>query len=366
MKKTILFIFKLPPPINGATSMNNYIYRSEKLKINFNRYFINYGLARSNDDFGSLKFRKIIYYLKSLAKSILYLINKKIDLCYITIAPKGIAFVKDSMFILLLKLFRKKYVIHLHGKGINYKVQSSILWKLYYTFIFKNSNVICLSKRLIQDIERIYNGKPFIVPNGINISDYNSIKVKKNDKIILLFLSNLYKQKGIYNFIEAIKIIARSTDIPFEGWIVGNSTREISIEDLKNSVSQEGISKFVKILGPKYGKEKMKVLKKSDIFIFPTFYEAFGIVNIEAMEAGLPVISTKEGGIPDVIEDGINGYIVEKNNINQLKDKILFLMNNSSKRREMSDNNRLKFRQKYTLEIFEDNIIKGFESILKP
>lgn len=364
MRKSILLILKLPPPVNGATTINNSLYESEKIKSHYNTFFIDHGLAQQNDDFGSIRIGKLFCYVKSLFECVFYLLSKEIDLCYITIAPKGLAFIKDSIYILLFKIFNKRYVIHLHGKGIYNNAKKSIIWKKYYQLIFNKSAVICLTENLTQDVNDVYNGIPFIVPNGIKESNYDSIKVDKEDKPVILFLSNLYIQKGILVFIEAIKRIAEQTDIQFEAWIVGNSTSEMTIEELQEKVQSDHISKWVRVLGPKFGINKILILKKADIFVFPTFNDTFGLVNLEAMEAGLPVITTNVGGIPEVIEDGVNGYIIEPQDINRLKDKIMFLLNHPDEINRISKNNKLKIHQNYTLEKFEDNMISVFRVLL--
>lgn len=362
-KEHILYVFKLPPPINGATTANFYLWKSKILREKFNGYYLNYGLSRTNHDFGTIRFGKIKHYFYSFAKCLFWLTTKEIDLCYITIAPRNIGFVKDSLFILLFKIFKKKYVIHLHGKGINEKVRYSKLWRLYYEFVFKKSHVICLSERLIKDISRIYHQNPFLVPNGIETYNYQHNKNNK-DKLIILFLSNLYIQKGVIDFIKAIKILSKNTKVKFEALVVGNSTRDITFIELREMVKKNEMEKWIKILGPKYGSEKIEILGNSDLFVFPTYNETFGLVNLEAMAAGIPIISTNEGGIPDVVEDGINGYLVEKNEPEKLADKMKILLEDENLRQTMGETNKKKFKMNYSKDHFEKNISKVFTSIL--
>lgn len=367
MKKgNVLYVFKLPPPINGATTANSYTWKSKLLKDKFNGFYLNYGLSRANNDFGIIRFGKIKHYFYSLAKCFFWLSTKEIDLCYITIAPRNIGFVKDSVFMLLFKLFNKKYIIHLHGKGINDKVNSSNLWRAYYKFVFAKSHVICMSERLIKDIDLIYNKKPYLVPYGIETHNFQHDKKKNKEKLNILFLSNFYIQKGIFDFLEAIKILSRNTEIKFEALVVGNSTRDLSASELIEIVKKNEMGKWIKILGPKYGRDKNDILNKSDLFVFPTYYdnEAFPIVNIEAMAAGMPVISTNEGGIPDIIGDGVNGYLVEKNEPEQLAWKIKTLLENRTLRETMGKANKKKFEMNYTKDRFENNISKVFSSVL--
>jgi glycosyltransferase involved in cell wall biosynthesis len=92
---------------------------------------------------------------------------------------------------------------------------------------------------------------------------------------------------------------------------------------------------------------------KSDVFVFPTFYhnKTFGLVNVESMIYGLPIISTNEGGITDIIEDGVTGCIIERGNYKVLANKILEILNDDEKK-AMGEYGRVRFEEKFTLEFF--------------
>jgi glycosyltransferase involved in cell wall biosynthesis len=355
----------LPPPVNGATNANKYLFQSVLLREQFNCRYINSGLAKRSDDFGTVRLGKFFNYFKAVFKLLITLLFKKNNLVYITIAPVGPAFLKDSLFVFISKLFRKKTIIHLHGKGIDKKARSGKFWKIYYRLLFKNTHVICLSEKLIKDITFVYDKQPFIVPNGIPVVDYDRIKVSTPVKPIVLYLSNLYIRKGVLDFVNSIEKL-KKTDTNFEAWIVGNSTVELSIDELKKEIVSKNLQDLIEVKGPKYGKEKYEILKQASVLVFPTAWpnEAFPIVNLEAMNAGLPIISTPEGGIPDQIIDGLNGFLVPKDDHSQIAEKINTLLSDSNLYKNMAENNRKKFHKFYTLESFEKNIAHVFHTIL--
>ena len=104
------------------------------------------------------------------------------------------------------------------------------------------------------------------------------------------------------------------------------------------------------------GVNKEKLFATSDIFVFPTRSEVFGTVNIEAMNYSLPVVSSKEGEIPEIVQDGITGFLVNKRSPGELADKILILINDADLRKEMGIRGRKNFELKYTLEAHGKNI----------
>ena len=102
--------------------------------------------------------------------------------------------------------------------------------------------------------------------------------------------------------------------------------------------------------------------------LFPTFYhnECFSLVLLEAMEHGLPCISTTEGGIPGIVDDGKTGFLVPKHDVAVLADKILLLLNDSVLRSNMGKVGREKFEKEFTLEVFEKRMTRILEHIVYP
>lgn len=364
-KKNILFIFKLPPPVNGATIANETIFKSEKVYEFFNPHFINYGLSKSSKEFGAYSLKKIWIYIFSIIELFRILIFENIKVVYITVAPGGLAFFKDSVFIILSKLFFKKIIVHLHGKGIKRFASRNIFIKLYYKFIFGNTSVICLSERLLSDVDFLKCRQKFVIPNGINLDSFVKGSSYIRDIPVILYLSNLYNKKGIPDFVEAIRHLIQK-GVNFEAWIVGNSTYDLTIEELKEKILKEKLDKYIKVLGPKYGKDKMDVFNNANIFLFPTRWpnEAFPISIIEAMYSGLPIISTNEGGIPDMVEDGINGFIVDNKDYTKIAELLEKLIKDKFLYEVISNRNVEKVERFYTQDLFLVNIINAIKIVL--
>ena len=105
--------------------------------------------------------------------------------------------------------------------------------------------------------------------------------------------------------------------------------------------------------GKKYNGDKNVFFDNADIFVFPTSNEAFGLVLLEAMEHAVPCISTREGGVSAIIEDGVNGFMVEKRDANALADRIEFLLTHPEERTRMGIAGYQKFKNEFTLSKFE-------------
>ena len=146
----------------------------------------------------------------------------------------------------------------------------------------------------------------------------------------ILFLSNLMESKGVFTLLDACKIL-KDKGYKFECRFVGSETKEIDKDKFHHEVMVRNLDDSVFYLGRKYGDDKNLEFANSDIFVFPSFYETFGLVLLEAMQQSTPVIGSDEGSMPDIIQHGINGLISTKrdpvalaNNISRLIDDPVF------------------------------------------
>ena len=361
-KEKILFLTQLSPPVHGVSVMNDYIKQSKKINECYKTDFINTTSAVSLSDLGKGTLQKYVDFLMITISLLKKLFVERYDLCYITLAPTGIAFWKDSILLLLSKIFIKKRIIHLHGRGASATIDESPWKKWIYEIVFKDTLVIVLSERLKTDILSFVNPEQIrVLPNGIERIERLSSKVLK-DKPIILFLSNLIVSKGVYTFVDIIAKLKESKEV-FEAWMVGGEG-DVSIEALKKYIDSKNVSSHIKVLGPKFGNNKYEVMNDASILIYPSQFDAFPLVLLEAMQFGLPIIATGVGGIPDMIEDGRTGFILKYNDNEGFVYKTQLLLRNKELSHKMGQEAMKEFSKKYTLEIFENNLIDIIENNL--
>lgn len=366
--KRILFILHLPPPIHGAALVGKYIKESKLINSKFECEYINLSTSWQIQDIGKSRHTKIFLLIKLYFKILLVVLKQPYDIIYLTINSKGKGLYKELPIVFFIKLFNKKIVYHYHNKGIIGQQNSWLLDKLY-RYQFKNSRVILLSPKLYFDInkyvgeERVYycpNGVPIV--NRIDLSILNSQRNSK-EKTEVLFLSNIMKQKGVFTLLEACKIL-REKGLNFRTYFVGTWI-DINQDEFYNYVFQNNLKDIVSFENDKYDDEKYQYFARTDIFCHPTENDCFPLVILEAMQFGLPVISTNEGAIPDIIKDNYGGYIIPPKDPEALAEKIEYLINNPILRLEMGGRNIRTFINNYSLERFENNFLKTIEGILK-
>lgn len=358
-KPRILFVGTLPPPIHGSAVVSQQIKESKLINETFDGDWVNLSTSRKMDEIGKTTLAKPFRLLGALCKEFWLLLTHRYDLCYLAITCHGIGFLKDAPFVLMAKLFRKKILIHQHNKGMANDVDRwPYRWLL--PLCYKNTKVILLSWHLYPDIEKVVKKEDvFICPNGIKVEARRKKEDVRSKNVVprLLFLSNLIESKGVFVLLDALKIL-KNRGYSFVCDFVGGETKEIDVQRFNEEVEKRGLNEMAFYQGRKYGDEKEEAFEQSDVFVFPTYYanETFGLVNLEAMAHKKPIVATNEGGIPDVVQDGVNGMISERKNPHSLAECLEKMIDNPQLRYDMGERGYDLLMDKFTEESFENRM----------
>lgn len=317
-KKKICFIAQFPPPMHGLSKAVETLYNS----------VLN---SEINPD-GEFEFEKVdITNNKFFLKNLMKISKSKADLFYFTISQTKGGNLRDLMIFKLLELQHKKCLIHLHGgyyRQLVDKDMSNWQRKANYKAIKKIEGAIVLS----QSLRNIFTGmikkeKVFVVENCVDseymISDKSmeqKLELLKTKKVLhVLWLSNFIQSKGYFTVIELAKLEKNRIDagkeqrffFDFAGTFFDDNDKKNLIEKIK----KDRLEKICVYHGSVEGSQKCQLLEESDIFILPTRYPNEGqpISILEALGNGMYVITTDHAGIPDIIEDGVNGMVLKKN-----------------------------------------------------
>jgi glycosyltransferase involved in cell wall biosynthesis len=357
---------QLPPPVHGVSTINKQVYESEFINAGIEKSLLEIRFSNQLSHLRRLTLKKILYLFKLAFKLASRLKTLHPDYIYFSIMPVGKGFWRDLIFVIIIKLFNVIPVYHLHNKGIEEK-SKFLFMKWIYRFVFRNSVVIHLSEKLIEmEIKNlgVKNIRTGIIPNGICkeiIPENNS----KRSEINILYLSNLFPGKGFHELIDVFGKLA-SENKKLCLYIVGGFPNQKIRKKIKRQVVKSGLSDRIFVKGPRYDKDKLKFYSQADIFVFPSFFrqECFPLVILEAMQTGLPIVTTNEGAIPEIIDNEINGIIIDQKDNEALEYQIKRLLDDKNLRLKLGSAARIKFNDKYTLQHFEKNMRNFFEKEL--
>lgn len=315
--KKICFIAQFPPPMHGLSKAVETLYNSN--------------LNSEIDPHGEFEFEKVdITNNKNFIKNILKISHSKADLFYFTISQTKGGNLRDLVIFKLLELQHKKCLIHLHGGYYRQLVDNDMAgWqrKANYKAIKKLSGAIVLSKSLKKIFEgMIDEDKIFVVENCVDdqylLTDQEiaeKLNALENEKVLhVLWLSNFIRSKGYPFVLEMAKAekerVGAGGEMRFHFDFAGKFFEDSEKEYFESYIKENRLEEYVTYHGVVGGEKKRELLKKCYIFALPTRYPNEGqpISILEAMGNGMFIITTDHAGIPDIVEDGVNGFVMNK------------------------------------------------------
>lgn len=323
---------------------------------------------------GSYNFKSAWYSLYAVIQTWLKLIVT--DIFYTTMSTSRLGFIRDFMAVGVAYLFRKKVIMHLHGGGFEDFYRSSSRWnKFLIRQNLKKVDTIIVLGELLKDqfdcVSSIVKNKLSVVPNGltlgVNDPAINFKSFNKDEIINLIYLSSLMPSKGFMDVIHAVEILKKQLCKKYHLDICGNFVNAITeekcdlknIEDLLSYIKENNLEKEITYHGQVLGTTKETLLKKAHIFLLPTYYpwEGQPLSIIEALAFATPIISCKHKGIPEMLDEGINGQFVKPKDSNDIAKKIESITSSSDKYMIYSKQSRIKFEKDFCREVHLDRLI---------
>ena len=310
-----------------------------------------------------------LLFLSELFYAFKIIINKKIDVIHSHwIIPSGL------VGAVCRRIFGIRHITTLHGSDINTIKKSKILSRIC-SFILHNSDEITANssytKKAILSIDDRAKNKVEVVPMGVDINRFKSedntnLKEVFGAEYIILSVGRLIDWKGTKYLIIAMKeVIKKFSNSKLV--IGGNGAEKGNLEKLIEELNLEGDVIFAGYIEdidlPKY-------YDSADVFVLPSINikgqtEALGVVLLEAMASGTPIIGSNVGGIPDIIKDGYNGFLVPEKSPEGLADKIIQLLSNKELAEKFSVNGLETVGERFTWEIVGEQFMQIYRRDIK-
>lgn len=295
-----------------------------------------------------IKSHKIFYICPFLAILKLEREVKKIDPRIIHVQGSNL-----SPYLLYSLLFRSnsKKIITVHGLvqvesryNKHYKLS---IWKYFCTLVEKYainniSEIIVCSPQMENLLRSMTNSDIHVIPNGIDTKHLNTFEINSSiTRPSIFFIGMLRQVKGIEVLLNAMPAILKK--IPnAQLYIAGTGPQEC---ELKRLTEKLNVINNVTFLGFISEDQKYSLYKSTYISVFPSLYEPFGIVLLEAMACGKAIVASNVGGIPYIVDDEKTGLLFEPGNSQELAQKIILLLEDEDLREKLGKNGLRKARQ---------------------
>jgi glycosyltransferase involved in cell wall biosynthesis len=267
----------------------------------------------------------------ALASLLRLLMLRQVAVLHVNSASRG-SFWRKTVLLMLAKLFGVPVVFHVHSgefpafyRGRGALVQAFIRWVMRTA-----DEVVCLSQTWLNVLSHIEPAARIsVIGNPIEVPDQ---LVRRSGPVrTVLFLGRLREIKGVFDLLDAVpRVLERHPDVRF---VLAGDEGEKAVRDYAERL---GVAHVVIVPGWVSGEQKQKLIDEADLFVLPSHFEALGVSILEAMAAGLPVVATRVGGIPDVINHGVNGLLVTEKQPALLADAINQLCDNETYRIQLA------------------------------
>jgi len=374
-KLSVLHISPAPPQLGGMEAYMGDLLKSslverhsvQLLNISKPRLFKG-GVYKIRTGYAGAFKRKITITLTSYAYSLTFLVKflfhlarRRIDIVHIHTASYT-SFWEKCIYILFAKAAGRKVVLHVHGALFRefYENSSNSIQALIRKYLNKCDAVIALSsgwKTFLSTLvgeERIY-----VVRNGIDQQPFRQHGQQSN-VVRFLHIGEVSQRKGVFDLIEAAAILKRK-GLQFQIDLAGPG----EIREAQEKARRLDVADRLTVHGPRRGEEKYKLLQMSQCFVLASYGEGLPISILEALAAGLPVISTPVGGIPEVISDEVNGILIEQGNSEQLANAMERMIKDQEMRKKMSKANLALARKDFDIEQCAEKISRIYRDVCK-
>jgi len=248
-------------------------------------------------------------------------------------------FFNDVVAFIVNKILGKRYIIGVVGSDIN--VAFPLKNFIFRELLLRAEAILTKTREMKGRIKKLLgiNKKIHVVYNGVDTDlfsiDRYLVCREKTEKKRILFVGGLRRIKGVRYLIMAMKLVLEKTK-DVELVIVGDGPERVFLKKLAEKLN---VHKYIMFVGRVKHEKIPLYMLNSDIFVLPSLYEGLPNVLIEALAMGLPVVATSVGGVPEIIQDDVNGYLVEPKSVRGLADKICKLLLDDKKRGEIRNNN---------------------------
>gem|GEM_PF-1857175 len=300
---------------------------------------------------------RVIRFLQSLYQLAKIIRKDSFDIIHINPSFKFNSLFRDSIYLAIIFAFHlsPRTMVFFHGWDQDFfeKIRKRFFWKKVTLAIYKRARIILMlfNKAREQLItlgispEKIKIATTMFEESEKSGADHNPLENKGRESVRILFMSRFLKEKGIFIAAEVVRLLVKDGFLRFKFIFAGDGP---AYDRLVDFFSLNKLRDYVEITGFVSGENKRRVLEKSDILLFPTYYgEGCPVVVLEAMGAGLAIISTPVGAIAEIVKQNEGGFIIDSKDPHVFCQAIIKLTEEESLLRSMQRENMKKARENY-------------------
>lgn len=314
---------------------------------------------------GKLSFRNMALTVSQYTRFLVILLRFNPHIIHIH-TSQGFAWFKDTFFVLVGKAFRCNVVLHMHGGNFieNYNRNKYFIQRYTCRALCMADAVIEVStkrKRCLTQIVPIKRISAF--RNCIDVDVYSpNFSGRPANGLKALFLGVVGASKGTFDLLDAFARL-KSNDCSLKIWIAGREEQNGDFAKARTRLQELNLEDKCYLIGIARGTSKLKLLRKVSMLVLPSYQEALPMAILEAMAAGLPIVATAVGGIPEVVKDGYNGFLITPGDVEALAEKLNILASKPHLREVMGRRSRKIAERELDVKPYVEKLVALYESL---
>lgn len=368
-KLRILISGSLPPPLSGLEIYFQTLLNSslpEQVDLSFVQTSAQ---KRKLSSAGKATISNMVYAILDCGRFTWAILTKRPQIAHIGNAA-GLSYVKHSVCVIIARIFGSRVLLHPHCSLLVLYDERSKSWQWFFKRVIRWTNgVLVLSKEWLRLRSIVPGCKVYYLPNAIDLTQFRPMAEKHLAESKLgipckiLYLGWLGKAKGCFDLVDAA-LEAHSQGIDMIVDLVGGELVSGELELLRKKINAAKLEDYVRLHPLAYGKEKLDFLQDADIFVYPSYAEGMPMAVLEAMACGLPIVASRVGGIPDLIQDGKNGILVEPGRPEQLAGAICRIARDHELRNSMKKANYQQACEQYDIEQHVKQLVQLYQNLV--
>lgn len=352
----VAFLAPTPPPVMGPSIATEIVLRGP-LPRDFRIHHIDTADRRGLETLGRIDVANLWNAVRTAARLVWTLSLHRPRLVYIPISQTRIGYLRDSIYFVIAWLFRRRIMLHLRGAAFGdfYRTSGPLLRAWIRCTLRRADGVIVLGESLRGLFEPFVSKERIhVVPNGEDFPEFENLgrDYQERDSFHVVYLGNLIPLKGVDDLLRAAPaVLARH---PGTRFTFAGAWRSDEFRGWAENFAREKSLASVRFAGPVDRAAKTALLREADLFVFPSTREGHPWVIVEALAAGLPIVSCDAGCIRESVLDGRNGRLVPMRDPETLASTINDLLADPEQLKSMAAESRRHYLTRFTRNDFRD------------
>jgi glycosyltransferase involved in cell wall biosynthesis len=367
----VLLVAPLPPPLGGVQLVAD-MQRRSRLAREFDLQVVDTSKHKLRWAVETPTIASPLYFIRDWFRLVRSLVRVRPDVALIH-AAATVSLLRDWAFMLTARIAGAQVVCHYHGTlHARFPCCATRSGRFIGRLVMSAADrVIVVSPTYQREFSKAWRRDDLVwAPNPADVALFRGSPTHGESPWLepgeraVLFVGRLSAPKGIYDLFAAIPaVVERHPNVRF--LLMGVAECDAMEPALRADVERRGIAAHVRFLGPLTGRDKAAAFAAAELIVVPSWTEAFPLVIPEAMAAGLPIVATAVGAIPDFVEDGADGFLVMPKQPTELADRIGRLLGDEALRRRIAQRLRERAPREFAVDVAAAKVAALIRGVLE-